>query len=88
MSSVAKEVIPGNSDESIYEIMERCALSEEDEIKLKNFVESKVLEKNDIILLASGGHGFKMLENSEIIEVKQGPYCGEEDKVRFRSHDN
>lgn len=54
----------------------------------ENFVESKVLEKNDIILLASGGHGFKMLENSEIIEVKQGPYCGEEDKVRFRSHDN
>lgn len=54
----------------------------------ENFVESKVLEKNDIILLASGGHGFKMLENSEIIEVKQGPYCGEEDKVRFHSHDN
>ena len=41
MSSVAKEVIPGNSDESIYEIMERCALSEEDEIKLKEYVESK-----------------------------------------------
>ena len=49
----------------------------------ENFVQSNILEKNDIILLASGGHGFKMLENSEIIEVKQGPYCGEEDKVRF-----
>jgi hypothetical protein len=47
------------------------------------FVESKILNQNDVILLASGGHGFKMLENSEIIEVKQGPYCGEEDKVRF-----
>jgi sialic acid synthase SpsE len=41
MSPIAKEVIPGNSDESIYEIMERCALSEEDENKLKEYVESK-----------------------------------------------
>ena len=41
MSSEAKKVIPGNAKESIYEIMERCALSEEDEIALKNYVESK-----------------------------------------------
>ena len=41
MSSEAKKVIPGNSDVSIYEIMERCALNEEDEIKLKEYVESK-----------------------------------------------
>lgn len=49
----------------------------------QHYVESKILEQGDVILLANGGHGFKMLENSEIIEVKQGPYCGEEDKVRF-----
>jgi N-acetylneuraminate synthase len=41
MSAVAKRVIPGNADVSIYEIMERCALSEEEEIQLKNYVESK-----------------------------------------------
>jgi sialic acid synthase SpsE len=41
MSSKAKEVIPGNADVSIYEIMERCALNEEEEIQLKNYVESK-----------------------------------------------
>lgn len=41
MSQEAKKVIPGNADVSIYEIMERCALSEEDEIKLKEYVESK-----------------------------------------------
>lgn len=41
MSHVAKSVIPGNADVSIYEIMERCALNEEDEIKLKEYVESK-----------------------------------------------
>ena len=41
MVPAAKEIIPGNADTSIYEIIERCALSEEDEIKLKNYIESK-----------------------------------------------
>ena len=41
MVPAAKEIIPGNADISIYEIIERCALSEEDEIKLKNYIESK-----------------------------------------------
>lgn len=41
MSPSAKKVIPGNADVSIYEIMERCALSESDEIELKEYVESK-----------------------------------------------
>lgn len=49
----------------------------------QNYIQSAVLEKGDVILLSDGGHGFKMLENSEMIEVKQGPYCGERDKVRF-----
>lgn len=41
MSSVAKKVIPGNADVSIYEIMQRCALNEDEEIQLKNYVEQK-----------------------------------------------
>ena len=41
MSGAAKKVIPGNADVSIYEIMERCALNEEDETELKRYVESK-----------------------------------------------
>jgi hypothetical protein len=49
----------------------------------KIFFDSKILFPGDIILLAFGGHGFEMLEKSEIIEVKQGPYAGEEDKTRF-----
>jgi len=49
----------------------------------RNYLESRVLHKGDVILLAHGGHGFKMLEPSEMIEVKQGPYCGEMDKIRF-----
>jgi hypothetical protein len=49
----------------------------------KNYLQSSILLKGDVILLAHGGHGFEMLEQSEMIEIKQGPYCGEEDKVRF-----
>jgi sialic acid synthase SpsE len=41
MSKEAREIIPGNSDISIYDIMKKCALNEEDEIKLKDYVESK-----------------------------------------------
>jgi len=41
MSAEAKKVIPGNTDVSIYHVMERCALSEAEEIELKNYVESK-----------------------------------------------
>ena len=49
----------------------------------QSYLESRVLKKGDIILLAKGGHGFEMLEKSEIIEVKQGPYAGDNDKTRF-----
>lgn len=41
MSDEAKKIIPGNSNKSIYEIMERCALNEQDEMALKEYVESK-----------------------------------------------
>ena len=44
---------------------------------------SKILSTGDIILLASGGHGFEMIEDAELIEIKQGPYLGENDKTRF-----
>lgn len=49
----------------------------------QNYLESRALNQGDVILLASGGHGFEMIESSEIIEVKQGPYAGEADKTRF-----
>jgi len=49
----------------------------------KNYLESRILVSGDVILLAFGGHGFEMMEDSEIIEVKQGPYAGEADKTRF-----
>lgn len=48
-----------------------------------NYLESRILETGDVILLASGGHGFEALEEIEMIEVKQGPYAGDQDKTRF-----
>ena len=49
----------------------------------REYLESHILQAGDVVLLAHGGHGFVMLEDSEIIEVKQGPYAGEADKTRF-----
>jgi hypothetical protein len=49
----------------------------------RSFLTSRELKTSDVVLLASGGHGFEFLEESEIIEVKQGPYTGDDDKVRF-----
>lgn len=49
----------------------------------QRYLESRVLETGDVILLAFGGHGFEMLEPTEMIEVKQGPYAGDADKTRF-----
>ena len=47
------------------------------------YLESKIVNPGDVILLASGAHGFEMLEESEIIEVKQGPYNQDKDKVHL-----
>ncbi len=49
----------------------------------KKYLESRMLNQGDVVLLACGGHGFYMCEDSEIIEVKQGPYAGDKDKTRF-----
>jgi mannose-6-phosphate isomerase-like protein (cupin superfamily) len=49
----------------------------------RNYLVSRILEAGDVILLASGGHGFEALEEIEMIEVKQGPYAGDIDKTRF-----
>ena len=49
----------------------------------KQYLESYTLETGDVILLASGGHGFTVLEDLDMIEVKQGPYVQGLDKTRF-----
>ena len=49
----------------------------------RNYLESRILSGGDVILLIEGGHGFEVLEDVEMIEVKQGPYVGDRDKTRF-----
>ena len=44
---------------------------------------SRVIEAGDVILLIKGGHGFEVLDEIEMFEVKQGPYAGDHDKTRF-----
>lgn len=51
----------------------------------EKYIQSTILRQGDVILLASGGHGFEMLEQTEMIEVKQGPYLEKDDKERFES---
>lgn len=47
------------------------------------YLESRILGSGDVILLAAGGHGFEALEELEMVEVKQGPFAGGNDKTRF-----
>jgi len=49
----------------------------------KKFIFSKTAQKNDIIILLTGGHGFEVKKNCKMIEVKQGPYSKSEDKLKF-----
>lgn len=49
----------------------------------REYIGSWIIESGDVLLLATGGHGFEALEEIEMIEVKQGPYAGDIDKTRF-----
>jgi hypothetical protein len=53
----------------------------------RKFMDSRVLKTGDVVLLISGGHDFTMLEDTDMIEVKQGPYAGANDKVFFTGVD-
>lgn len=49
----------------------------------KKFLFERYIATGDIIMLVNCGHGFRIINDSEIIEIKQGPYAGEDDKIRF-----
>ena len=53
----------------------------------KKYLFSKIIKEKDIIMLVHGGHGFKVLKNVEMIEVKQGPYSLARDKIKFNKVD-
>ena len=49
----------------------------------RTYLDSRELGAGDVLLLSTGGHGFEVLEDCSMVEVKQGPYAGEGDKTRF-----
>ena len=49
------------------------------------YLKSRILETGDVILLVTGGHGFEILEEAELFEVKQGPFAGDRDKKKFKA---
>ena len=53
----------------------------------KKYLFSKILKKKSIILLVHGGHGFKVINDVEMIEVKQGHFNISKDKVKFNEID-
>jgi len=55
--------------------------------KKKKYLSSRILKKGDIIFLHESAHGFKVIKNCSIIEVKQGPYFKISDKILFKKVD-
>jgi mannose-6-phosphate isomerase-like protein (cupin superfamily) len=49
----------------------------------REYRKSRILGRGDVLLLIAGGHGFEVIEELNMVEVKQGPYAGEMDKTRF-----
>ena len=56
--------------------------------QFKKYLLSKILKPSDIIMLVSGGHGFKILKDLEMLEIKQGPYNLIKDKIKFENIDD
>ena len=51
--------------------------------KKKNYLFSKLLREKDIIMLVHGAHGFRVIKDVQMLEIKQGPYITKLDKIKF-----
>jgi cupin fold WbuC family metalloprotein len=49
----------------------------------RELIAERILSQGDLLVLISGGHGFRMLEDTVLLEIKQGPYTGLDEKERF-----
>ena len=56
--------------------------------QFQKYLFSKILKEEDIIMLVNGGHGFKILKDVEMLEIKQGPYNLIKDKIKFENVDD
>ena len=69
------------TSEVVYVRSGLCLLDVYDDAK--ELVASRELRTGDLVLMVGGGHGFRMIEDTLLIEVKQGPYLECEEKERF-----
>lgn len=67
--------------EVLYILEGKCEIDFYDDDE--SFISSKELVKGDLIIIVAGGHGFRMIEHTVMFEVKQGPYGGQFEKVKF-----
>jgi uncharacterized protein with PhoU and TrkA domain len=49
----------------------------------QNFITTRELRRGDVMVMLGGGHGFRMLEDTVLLEIKQGPYFGADEKRQF-----
>lgn len=69
------------TSEALFVRKGRCVVDVYDDAK--ELVASRAVKAGDLVLMVGGGHGFRMLEDTVFIEVKQGPYLDCEEKERF-----
>ena len=56
-------------------------------VNKKKYLFSKILKKEDLIILNEGSHGFKVIKKCQLIEIKQGPFFKKLDKIKFKKID-
>ena len=75
--------IPREVDYTCETLVMRKGIMQVDLYENQKIIHSFLLKKGDVLTLFGGGHGFKMIEDVEMIEIKQGPFMGPNDKTRF-----
>lgn len=75
--------IPRNVDYTCETLIMRKGVMEVDLYEDQKIIYAFELREGDILTMFGGGHGFKMIEDVEMVEIKQGPYAGPNDKTRF-----
>ncbi len=74
---------PRTIDYTCETLVMRKGIMQVDLYENREILHSFLMKAGDIVTLFSGGHGFKMIEDTEMVEIKQGPYPGPADKTRF-----
>jgi hypothetical protein len=75
--------IPRTVDYTCETLIMRKGKMEVNLYEAQKLIHTFILSAGDVLTMFGGGHGFKMIDDVEMIEIKQGPYMGVNDKTRF-----